>query len=135
MGNMEWAIEGELARGCRPGYPDKCEITQDTVDDWINEARNICIKSIICFLDKDQLCYYDALPSGLINYYQNMGFEVNHIPVKDYKCPPLSEEEKKKTIKAYNELPKPVLVHCSAGCDRTGAAVECIKKHLSNNRR
>ena len=129
MSDISWVIEGQLARGCRPGYPKVVNIMKVEVDDWINEAISLGIKSIICFLD-DELSYYRKISGGLIDYYREKGFEVAHIPVEDYKRPVLSKEEEKMTGEAYNKLPKPVLLHCSAGVDRTGHAVDYLKPLL-----
>jgi protein-tyrosine phosphatase len=76
---------------------------------------------IICLLSDEHLRLY---PDGsLVDIYRTAGFEVRHVPVTDHKRPPLSAEELAHVLAAYRELPKPVLVHCSAGIDRTGAAI------------
>ena len=46
--------------------------------------------------------------------------------VEDYKNPPLNDSEINTILKAYADLEKPILIHCSAGRDRTGKAVASI---------
>lgn len=128
----EWVIENKLARWHRPGYSSR-EVSQDEVDKWIERVKSEGIKSIICLLDEEQLDYYNTLPNGLIDYYQQQGFHVEHIPAPDYQNPPLTDEHLQKVWKAYQKLPKPVLIHCSAGKDRTGAAVEYITNQINEN--
>ncbi len=133
---FRWVIQGQLARGPRPGYRGEraTPAEQADVDAWIQEARGYGIRSIICLLGEDQLGLYAALPTGLVSYYRQRGFLVEHIPVRDHQWPPLSEDNLQKVLEAYTRLPKPVLVHCSAGVDRTGRAIEHIKRHLEGYR-
>ena len=54
---------------------------------------------------------------GLFGYLTQVGLEVVHRPLTDYKRPPDSVME---GIAAdFDELQKPVLVFCSAAIDRT----------------
>ena len=87
---IQWVLVDELAKSPRPGYPERQGIGTDEVDDWIEEIRGMGIRSIICFLSDDQLPFYSGLPSGLIQYYRDAGFDVAHIPEDDYKTPPLT---------------------------------------------
>ena len=115
-----------LAKSSRPGYPKKEGISKEVVDEWIEDVRAMGVRSIICFLSDHQLAFYSGLPSGLIRYYRDAGFDVAHIPEDDYKSPPLSEEGVRESVAAFERLEKPVLVHCSAGLARTGMAIDAI---------
>ena len=129
---LSWVIEGQLARGERPGYSGERgrPVAQAEVDSYIQVAKSMGIQSIICLLGEDQLSLYSALPTALVSYYRQHGFHVEHIPATDHQQPPLSQEHLHKVWLAYQELPKALLVHCSAGCDRTGMAVKYIMKHM-----
>jgi len=130
---MRWIIEGKLAGSHRPGYRDEyaTQVTQSKVDDWIEEVKSLGISSIICLLHSDQLSYYSSLRSGLIDYYEINGFNVRHVPVYDYQSPSLDDYQLDKVWDSYQHLHKPVLVHCSAGCDRTGQATRHIQRKIS----
>jgi protein-tyrosine phosphatase len=54
---------------------------------------------------------------GLLGYYESKGFEVRHFLTTDYQQP--QERLMEKMLIAYDELPKPGLLHCSAGIDRS----------------
>jgi len=127
-----WVIPQMLARSSRPGYSGEKGrlVSSAEVDAWVAEVRTVGIKSIVCLLADDQLPLYRSLPTDLVPYYQNAGFTVTHIPAQDHRQPPLTDDQLERIWAAYQELPKPVLFHCSAGIDRTGRAVEHIKRQL-----
>ena len=122
----EWVLPELLAKSPRPGYPESEGISKEAVDEWIENIRAMGVRSIICFLSDHQLAFYSDLPSGLIQYYRDAGFDVAHIPEDDYKSPPLSEEGVREAVASFERLQKPVLVHCSAGLARTGMAIDAI---------
>lgn len=129
---VEWVIEDFLARSSRPGYSGlDAETSQGEVDSWLETLRRMGIKSILCLLADEQLVFCSELPNGLLEYYEDAGFQVVHIPVKDFQWPPLSAEQLEQAWRAFQRLPKPVLVHCNAGISRTGSAVEHIQGRLS----
>ncbi|HJO82189.1 MAG: tyrosine-protein phosphatase [SAR202 cluster bacterium] len=129
----EWVIEGILARAQRPGYPVD-RPPAETVHRWVDAALELGVRSVICILDHDQLSHYDHVglaENGLLDHYFARGFEVAHVPADDYKTPPLTNPELDEVWIAFEHLEKPVLVHCSAGRDRSGAAIEHIRARLS----
>jgi hypothetical protein len=128
-----WVIEGLLARSARPGYTpgEERTVPREDVLEWTEAAKAFGVRSIICILDADQLpLYHFALPDGLIEHYRGSGFDVVHITARDGREVPLNEDQKEQIWAAFQTLPKPVLVHCSAGHDRTGIAVQHILAQL-----
>lgn len=130
---MQWVIENELARSSRPGYMSG-QPTQPDMDKWLQAARQMRIRSVICLLEDRELAYYDYLDlsgKGLLGWYQNNGLLVHHIQAEDRSGIPLSFDQLTQVWDVFQRLKKPVLVHCSAGIDRTGAAVKHIIQKMN----
>lgn len=128
--------EGILAGSERPGKGTKGKKPVDKlkIDEWIKKTKEQGIKSIICLLSEKEInvCYGCLKDDGgLIGYYEENGFDVAHIPAEDYMSPPLNKSQIKQVSTAFENLNKPVLVHCSAAVDRTKIAInEGIIPHL-----
>jgi protein tyrosine phosphatase (PTP) superfamily phosphohydrolase (DUF442 family) len=128
---IKWVETGFLARSYRPCYWD--DPTPSLVQIWLDEVARLEIKSILCLLSQTELeKFYGSQGIDLLAMYRKQGITVGHVPVADWKQPPLSAAEKKSLRAAFQKLPKPCLIHCSAGVDRTGAAVQFIGEHRNN---
>jgi protein-tyrosine phosphatase len=131
---FRWVIKDQLVAGPRPRMKKKptSQVPRQTVDAWLHKAKtDFGVRSIICLLDRNQLRLYAGLRTDLVSYYYEKGFQADHIPVRNYKHPPLSDRELRKVWKAYQRLEKPTLIHCSAGIGRTGKAASYIKQKLT----
>ena len=90
---IQWVVPHRLARSHRPGRysPNNKQVSRPQVEAWIAQAQQMGIRSIICLLNQQQLDYYQ--PFDLIQYYQQAGWKVGHVPTKDRQHPPLNEAE------------------------------------------
>ncbi len=131
-----WVVEGLIATSPRPGYHPGPEqtVADGVLEAWLFETLEFGISSVICLIGGDQLWLYRKVaPQGLIARYQEAGLEVFHIPTVDQQTHPFTEDQYEAAWRAFQELPKPVLVHCSAGMDRTGRIVNHILSRLEGD--
>ena len=132
-----WVLPGVIATSPRPGYssgPEKA-VAPETVESWAEATRTFGIASIICLIGRDQLPLYHSLRGGLLAYYREAGFEVAHVPTFDGLTVPYTPEQYEFAWEEFQRLPKPVLVHCSAGMDRTFRVVNYLVARLESGGR
>lgn len=130
-----WVIEGVLATSPRPGFRPGPEhsVPAGVVEEWLLETLEFGISSVICLIGRDQLWLYrKSVPEGLIERYRSAGLHVEHIGTQDQQTHPFTPEQYDRAWHAFKRMPKPVLVHCSAGMDRTGRIVKHILDQLGS---
>ena len=96
---LRWVIKDQLAGGPRPRNKKqpKSQVSTLIVDAWLKKAKSsFGIRSIICLLDDGQLRLYESLRMNLVSYYKASGFQVVHIPVRNYQHPALSDSQLKR---------------------------------------
>jgi hypothetical protein len=125
---IQWAIPGVLAYGGRPGYPDP-SVPVRIVDQWLDELERQGIRSLINMLSEDEMAvYYRRLEAPLTQYYSLAGLEVRRVSHEEQGVVIAKPILQARLLAAFESLPKPVLIHCSAGGERSMEAVEGICK-------
>ena len=136
-----WVISGKLACSQRPlrdhpqfgGHNPLPPEARPLVIGCVERIKQMGIRSIICLLEEQQLDRYYVRGGlglherGLLGYYESQGFEVRYFPMTDYQRP--EESYMQKVLEAFDVLPKPVLLHCSAAIDRTTPVAAYIARH------
>jgi len=144
---LVWVIPEVLACAHRPlryhhkfGGRGRCLPADATpeVYNWVQRVKQCEISSIICLMDSREIKHYSKLAlnsKDLIEFYKISGFAVRHIPLNDPAHRPHSDSDsfrenlirvKKEALAAFCTLPKPVLLHCSAGIDRSSPVAAFI---------
>src|SRR5882724_2328607 len=143
---LHWVIPETLACAHRPlrhhpryggsGNNLDWSATQ-LVKDWVTEIKICGIKSIISLMhDRDLRCYtsLDLNAADLLQFYSQEGLVVSHTAWEDPHHKKSSPSEKRKTylrvremsLAEYDILPKPTLIQCSAGIDRSSPVAAFI---------
>jgi protein tyrosine/serine phosphatase len=102
--------------------------------------RESGIKSIISLMHDKELAYYSSLDlraPDLIGFYASQGFEVRRITWEDPAHSKASRiliqkkllEVRTLVLEAFDALPKPALLHCSAGIDRSSPVAAFLAVH------
>ncbi len=128
VGIIHWAIPGVLAHGERPGFPLR-SVPPEAVEDWFKEVKRQGIRSVINLLVEDEMAvYYRRLGRPLLDYYAEAGLRVREVAHADDGVPVSSRILLDRVRVAFEHLPKPVLIHCSAGAERSQQAVALLCK-------
>jgi protein-tyrosine phosphatase len=126
-------VEVPLARGSlflslRPGYPKIGKIDEKILADYIGEVKHRKIGLVVVLMTSEEIqqkCGID-----IIAHYRSEGFEVFHFPIDDHE-PPLDVDlfdQLQQLI--WNHLQnRNVLIHCNAGCGRTGTVAAGLLIH------
>jgi hypothetical protein len=136
-----WIVTNKLAASQRPlrddpAYPHKDPLplsARSKVQDWVRHMKTVGIRSVICLLTAYQLKKYyirgglELHPEGLLGYYESEGFKVVSIETPDFEPP--SSDIMNRALKAFQTLPRPILLHCSAAIDRTTPIAAFIASH------
>ncbi len=114
--------------------------------DWVHRMRSSSIQGLICLMGPAEFAHYATVASvldakDLVHIYEKHGFEVRCVPWEDpkysvgLKRPSYEDqllENRDKALRAFDELPKPVLLHCSSGIQRSSPIAAFIYSQRSN---
>ena len=140
---LVWLLDGTLACSQRPlrDHPDfggRVPLppkAKPLIVDWVERVKSLGIRSIISLLEERQHERYyvkgglELHPEGLYGYYRSQGFEFCSIPIADSPKSLKSNMGRVlegKVLETFDQMPKPVLLHCSAGIDRTSPVAAYI---------
>ena len=123
---IQWVIKDELAFAKRPGS-GMWPVPAKVVDQWLENIRRAGIKSLIVMLSDDEAFeYYPDLGQLLLEYYADAGFYVRLVPHENFGGRVTLPILRARAREAFKTLPKPVLIHCDEGSERTQLAIRAI---------
>ena len=146
---LVWVIPGALACAHRPlrhhpefgrGHRGRNLPAEaaSAVLAWVRCVRHLGIRSVICLMHPQEFKHYARLDLGvkdLLDLYRTEGLVVRHIPWEDPAHRSAVERSsyqeelarvRVETLDAFDALPKPILLHCSAGMDRSSPVAAYI---------
>jgi hypothetical protein len=151
---LVWVIPGELACAHRPlrhhpvfgvsGRPLPSEAASDVVR-WVDRIVNDGVRGLICLMHPKEVAHYAGLELGapdIIGLYRAKGLQVCHIPWDDpahrsvrerVSFPGELQRIRVEALRCFDSLPKPVLLHCSAGIDRSSPVCAYIHVERGGN--
>jgi hypothetical protein len=116
------------------------------VDDWITFVKVENVRSILSLMhDADLACYrlLGFRNENLLDHLEDAGLHVSSCPYEDPHYKKSLPKEKRTTLVevreraliAFRKLPKPVLIMCSSGIDRSAPVAAFIveTESLANN--
>lgn len=127
----EWVAPLELARACAPASESDDDDLKLGVDEWIGAVRRHGIRSVLCLLSERELAWFENVPGGLLGRYRQRGLQAVSVPVVPDRDPVLTEAERRAILTAYEDLEKPLVVHCLFGQIRSGEAVRFLERRFS----
>lgn len=139
-----WVLSMQLACAQRPlrdlpPYAGRTPLpieAKPLVQAWVHRVVTGGFRSVISLLEEAQLDRYyvrgglNLHPHGLLGYYESQGLQVKNLPCTDYQRPP--KERMAQALDAFHHMPHPILLHCSAGIDRTAPVAEYIFSKSAN---
>jgi hypothetical protein len=114
------------------------------VDEWITLVKVENIRSILCLMhDADLACYrlLGFRNENLLDHLSDVGFQVAPCPYADPHYKRSSPQQKlatlleirKQALIAFRKLPKPVLIMCSSGIDRSAPVAAFITESVAED--